>query len=180
MNIILFGFIGCGKTHYGKLLSKVLKWPFIDIDDLIVELYKERYGALFSVRIIHETLGETAFRELENRAICQLEINSRSVIAVGGGAVLNSSNIIYLQQIGRLVYLKVDFECVQKRILDRGIPSFADAARPIASLLSIYQERMPVYEAISANRVDVGILEEIDVIQRLCEMANCEECAYGL
>ena len=54
MNIVLFGFTGCGKTHFAKRLSDAVKRPFLDTDDLIVELYKEQTGQIFSIRVIHQ------------------------------------------------------------------------------------------------------------------------------
>jgi shikimate kinase len=169
MNMILFGFIGCGKTHFAKCLSNVTKRPYLDTDDLIVELYKKQTGQIFSIRAIHQTLGEAAFRDLEKKVIHQLDENSSGVIALGGGAVLDPSNVAHLCKIGRLVYLKIDFDTVQKRVFGRGIPSFVDSEYPVSFLHKIYDERLPIYESIPAACVDVGILDEADVIERLCE-----------
>jgi len=179
MNIILFGFKGCGKTHFGKFLSSTLKRPFIDTDDLIVEWYKQQYGKTCSIRAIHHALQEKAFRDVEKRVIHQLKANADCVISIGGGSVLDLSNVTHLQKIGRLVHLKIDFDKVHKRILDHGVPSFVDPKDPFSSLYRIYQERMPIYEAISAECVDVGLLEESVVIDCLSEIFNQEAFSYG-
>lgn len=151
MSIILFGFKGCGKTYYGKRLSLLLNLPFIDTDDLIIRLY----GELLSVREIHATLGEEAFRSLETKAIHQLQGSLNAVIALGGGAVLDPTNIDHLQKIGHLVYLKASFQTIKQRILNSEIPSFVDPKRPFESLKEIYEKRILVYEKIPAQWIDV-------------------------
>ncbi|MCB0469058.1 MAG: shikimate kinase, partial [Aequorivita sp.] len=35
MKVVLMGYMGSGKTSVGKKLSKVLKIPFLDLDDYI-------------------------------------------------------------------------------------------------------------------------------------------------
>ncbi|RYZ46925.1 MAG: shikimate kinase, partial [Chitinophagaceae bacterium] len=37
MKIFLIGFMGCGKTHWGRELSQKLQIPFFDLDSLIEE-----------------------------------------------------------------------------------------------------------------------------------------------
>ena len=37
MKLVLVGFMGSGKSTVGKLLSKELSLPFVDLDSLIVE-----------------------------------------------------------------------------------------------------------------------------------------------
>lgn len=140
MNIILFGFKGSGKTHYGRLLAKLSDRPFIDTDDLIQAHYPDR-----TVRQIHETLGETAFRALETKAIATLAGVQRSVIAVGGGAVLDPRNVALLQQLGTMIYLDVRLETLRKR----------GVSLSVGPLEKIYRARKPIYEAIPAHRIHI-------------------------
>ena len=51
-NIILIGFMGCGKTSVGKRLAQTMGCEFLDTDELI-ELKQQR-----SIREIFETDGE--------------------------------------------------------------------------------------------------------------------------
>jgi shikimate kinase len=166
MNIVLFGFKGCGKTYYGKLASIAFQCPFIDTDDLIVSLYGEN----IPIRTLYQRLGERAFRELETQAIQQMHPLSPAVIAVGGGAILHPANVVHLQTMGHLVYLKVDFLTAMERILKQGIPSFANAKKPIASLQEIYITRVPIYESIPAQWIDVDRLNDREVLNKLKEI----------
>lgn len=163
MNLILFGFPGCGKTYYARALSAALERPCIDSDECIIAMS----GKTCSIRALHEMLGEKVFREWERQAILALEANARSIIAVGGGAVLDPCNLHHLSSIGRLVYLKSDFEKLMQRILNRGIPSFADPSDPIASLRKIYDERLPVYASISSRAIDIDCQDQAEIIAQL-------------
>lgn len=174
LSCILFGFKGCGKTHYGQLLSAALKWSFIDTDDRVVQLYAQHTGAIHSIRTIYQTLGESAFRELERVVIGQINLTSHTIIALGGGVILDPSNVDHLQQIGRFIYLKIDFETIGKRILESELPSFIDAAQPWESLSAIYRERKAIYESIPAESVDVSAFNETAVMQRLMEIARLQ------
>lgn len=167
MNLILFGFPGCGKTYYARALSAAIQRSFIDTDDRIIAMYKEQSGKIYSIRVIHEVLGDKIFREWERQSVFALEAQARSIIAVGGGAVLDPSSVQHLSSIGRLVYLKSDFEKLKRRILQRGIPSFVDPHDPIGSLHKIYLERLPLYASISSRSIDVDSQE--DIVAQLSE-----------
>ena len=45
-NIILIGFMGCGKTTFGTWIAKNKKMDFCDTDALIVEKEKKNVGEL--------------------------------------------------------------------------------------------------------------------------------------
>jgi shikimate kinase len=59
MKIFLIGFMGSGKTHWGRLLSAKLKLPFSDLDTVIVEREGKTVAELFSEK------GEEYFRYQE-------------------------------------------------------------------------------------------------------------------
>ncbi|MDQ3552075.1 MAG: shikimate kinase, partial [Bacteroidota bacterium] len=59
MKIYLIGFMGCGKTHWGRQLSEKLQIPFFDLDDAIVEQEEKPVTTIF------EEEGEEYFRLLE-------------------------------------------------------------------------------------------------------------------
>jgi shikimate kinase len=179
MNIILFGFKGSGKTHFGKRLSFALHRPFIDTDNLIIERYLEQSGQQLSVREIHQVLGEKTFRALESAAIHSLTSITDSVIALGGGTVLNSDHVDFLRKIGQMVYLEAGFDTIQKRIFDQGIPAFVNADDPVGSLRKIYQERKSIYESIGARRINTDLLDEDGVIAVLRSIIILEEPPNG-
>ena len=88
MKISLIGFMGCGKTTVGRLLSKRLGIPFFDLDELVVE----REG--MSIPEIFKKKGERVFRKLESQVLKELLLKNISfVLSTGGGTptYLNNS-----------------------------------------------------------------------------------------
>ena len=57
-NIILIGFMGSGKTSIANMLAEKTGMPFIEMDDLIVQISERE-----SVNDIFEQDGEIRFRE---------------------------------------------------------------------------------------------------------------------
>lgn len=179
MNLILFGFKSSGKTHFGKLLSHKMHRPFIDTDDLIIELYKKETDKQRNCPQIHKELGESAFRALETRALHNLKNVKSAIIALGGGAVLDPENVLFLQSIGELVYLKASPEKLKERIFQRELPSFFDKNDPSGSFHQMIQEREPIYRSVSARCIDTDAFDEAGVIAALKSILLLEEPSNG-
>lgn len=116
MNTILIGFKHCGKTSVGRMLAEQTGRPFLDTDHLIEQLFLTREKEFLSVQAIYQTRGESYFRRLEKEVIHQLTDLSDSVVATGGGSVLDPENVKQLQQLGKLIYLAASFEVIQARL----------------------------------------------------------------
>lgn len=175
MNFFLFGFKSSGKTHFGKLLSLELKCPFIDTDDLLLELYAKESGHHKSIRDIHRSLGEERFRAFESRVLHLLKPLQRTLVALGGGAMLDPKNVEFLQEIGTLIYLKTPVEKLRERLLRNELPSFLDPKDPEGSFHRMIQEREPIYRSIPARVVDTGLLDEAGVLAALRSIVLLED-----
>ena len=68
MIISLTGFMGCGKSSIGKILSEKLGFRFIDLD-----IWTEEHEGR-SVRQIFTENGEAGFRRIETAALKKREI----------------------------------------------------------------------------------------------------------
>ncbi len=136
-NVILIGMSGAGKSTLGVLLAKALGYNFSDTDLLI----QQREGRLLQ-RIIDEE-GIDYFMDAEERAVLTVEAQS-SVIATGGSVVYSERAMEHLLSLGRVVYLSVSFEELEKRLSNiktRGI-----VFKRSGDLRSVYEERLPLYE----------------------------------
>ena len=85
-NIVLCGFMGCGKTTVGKKLSKRLGVPFVDMDHYIEQKAGRKVSEIFA------QLGEQAFRDMEYECAKELSKSGGTVIATGGGALTFERN----------------------------------------------------------------------------------------
>jgi len=112
MKIFLIGFMGCGKTHWGKLLGEKLGVPFFDLDEKI----SEQEG-----RPIHEifkTEGEEYFRMLEKDVLHLLSESHESfVMACGGGTPCFFNTIDYLKRQGTVVWINCSTDCLYQRLI---------------------------------------------------------------
>ncbi len=132
-NIVLIGMAGCGKTTIGKILSEKLNMNFIDTDEKIIEKAKMPVPEIF------EKYGEEHFRKLESEVIEEAAKLQNTVIATGGGAVLNHQNVLALRGNGRIYFLD--------RPLEQIMPT---SDRPLSNnretLEKRYNERYEIYK----------------------------------
>ena len=112
MKIFLIGFMGSGKTHWGRLLSEKLKLPFFDLDEQ-VESHEGR-----SIPEIFSQSGEEHFRLSEKDALHIItESHDSFVMACGGGSPCYFNNIDYMNQSGITVWLNTAIEILFQRLL---------------------------------------------------------------
>ncbi len=111
MRIYLIGFMGAGKTHLGKLLSKKLGIPFLDLDELVVN----QQGR--SINQIFEDEGEEFFRITERDALrSTTEANESMILSCGGGAPCYFNNIDYMNRHGITVWLDLPSQILLGRL----------------------------------------------------------------
>ncbi len=144
-NITLIGMPSSGKSTIGVLLAKRLGYSFVDVDIVI----QEKEGRLLKEIIAEE--GLDGFLEVENRINAGVDV-SRSVIAPGGSVIYGKEAMEHYKEISQIVYLKLGFEEVERRIgnvVDRGV-----ALRDGMTLRDLYDERVPYYEKYADITVD--------------------------
>ena len=146
-NIILIGMPGAGKSTVGVLLAKTLGYAFLDTDLVI----QQREGALLQSLV--DSLGVEAFLDVEADAICSVECRG-TVIAPGGSAVCRERAMSHLRALGRIVYLHLPLEELERRLSNistRGI-----AMAPGETLADLFAYRAPLYRNYADLTVDVG------------------------
>jgi shikimate kinase len=112
MKIFFIGFMGCGKSHWGKLLGQKLQLPFFDLDEKI----EEHEGR--SIAEIFEHKGEEYFRLVEKDVLHLLtESHDAFVMACGGGTPCFYNNIDYLKKQGTVVWINCSTDCLYQRLV---------------------------------------------------------------
>ena len=110
-NIVLIGMPGVGKSTVGVILAKVLGYGFIDADLAI----QEKEGKL--LHEIIEEAGAEGFIEVEERVNSRIEAE-HAIIATGGSVVYGTRAMEHLREIGVIVYLKLPYEELSRRLCD--------------------------------------------------------------
>lgn len=136
-NVVLIGMPGAGKSTIGVILAKVMGYKFIDSDLLI----QEQEQCL--LKDIIEQKGLEGLLSVENQVNCDINTEN-SVIATGGSVVYSPEAMEHLRDIGIVVYIKLSYDTICNRlgnIKQRGV-----VLREGQTLLSLYEERCPLYE----------------------------------
>jgi len=144
-HVFIIGFMGAGKSTVGRVVADTLGLGFVDLDERIVAAEGRDVVAIF------EHGGEARFRAAETAALAALADEAPSVVACGGGIVLDDGNRALLKRLGTVVYLEVGAEEAMARIGDTsGRPLLAGGGLAMAT--SILRSRVALYEA-TADRV---------------------------
>jgi shikimate kinase len=143
--VYLVGMAGAGKSTVGRELAGRLGVPFVDLD---AEIEREA-GA--SVPEIFRDEGEGAFRALEAAALVKASMEDPSVVACGGGIVLEPANRITLRNTGVAVYLDVPVEELRRRVRPS---SDRPLIREEGDLERLLESRAPLYREFASHVVD--------------------------
>lgn len=169
MNVNLIGYRGSGKTTVARCLAELLQWQWLDTDAEV----ERRAGK--SIADIFGQHGEQAFRDLESHEIEAVGRRTRTVVALGGGAVLRAANRRILAESGRTVWLTASPETLLARLehdpATAGRRPHLTPAGGLREIREVLAAREPLYQASADLVVDThqkrpqAVAEEI--VQRL-------------
>jgi shikimate kinase len=143
--VYLVGMPGSGKSTVGQELAGRLGVPFVDLDD---EIERE---AGKSIREVFADDGEPAFRALEAQVLTKAAASDPSVVACGGGVVIEPANRITLRATGHVVFLDTPLEVLRRRVRPAADRPLIHAEGDLERLLA---EREPAYREFSSHVVD--------------------------
>ncbi|MFQ5580241.1 MAG: shikimate kinase [Nitrospiria bacterium] len=157
-NIVLFGFMGTGKSIIGRRLAVEMGYRFADTDQIIEERVHKRIDEIFAEE------GEPRFRYYESETVRDVSGWSGYVISTGGGVPLQEENVKALSEKGILVSLKARPEVILKRVRKRaGKRPLLKEAQTLSRINSLLAERKPYYDraAISIDTSDIDVQESV-------------------
>lgn len=161
-NVILIGFMGCGKTTVGLRLSYRLRRTVIDTDKEIEREEKRTISDIFA------TDGEPYFRDRETACLRKLIENTNDqIISVGGGLPIREENRRLLHELGQVFYLRATGETIYERLKGDTTRPLLQGNDPKGKIETLLRERDPYYgeAADVVITVDDKSFEEI-----LCEI----------
>ena len=164
-NLVLIGFMGCGKSAISRRLSEKLGYPLFDTDDLIEKQEGRKISEIFASE------GEHYFRSLETKILeTFLETGrKKQIIATGGGIITRGENLPLLKKLGFVIWLDAKPETVVKRIAsgtDRPLLQTDDPAETIRQLSA---ERRPLYQAAATMRMETDGLSFEEIVLGIVE-----------
>jgi shikimate kinase len=161
MKIFLIGFMGSGKTHWGRLLSEKLALPFLDLDTVIVEKEGKSVAEIFSER------GEEFFRFREKEVLEEIaQGKEKFILSCGGGTPCFFNNIEFMKRSGKVVWLNTSIDVLKERLLKERV------TRPLIREIGDGELRLYIIRKLGERRMyyeqaDVIINEESITLEKL-------------
>jgi shikimate kinase len=167
-SIALIGFMGAGKSAVGKALAVESGMDFIDLDIQIQQKAGKSIPQIFSFD------GEAAFRRIESDAVKELSGRENTVIACGGGVILDKSNMETLGCGAIIIYLKADPSVLLRRVLKSpDMRPLLQVVDPAPAMEGLLKRRIPLYESAADLTIDTSALDIEGVVKKiLAELKN--------
>jgi shikimate kinase len=152
--LILVGFMGAGKSSVGRILAERLGWAFEDLDDCIERREKRQIAEIF------RNQGEAGFRRAEHQALKELleglQTGSEKVIALGGGAFVEQSNISLIEAAKlATIFLDADVEELWERCQQQ-----SETHRTVRPLLGSIDDFRELYHKRRPHYLRAGLRQE--------------------
>ncbi len=132
MKIVLIGFMGSGKTVFGKKLANQLNLNFYDLDQHIELKYQMSIPSIFT------NFDETVFRNLETKELTKFISKDNFVLSCGGGTPCFNNNMELIRTLGVSVYIELNATALCDRLLNSKI------TRPLITGLSPHELRQKI------------------------------------
>ena len=158
-NILLIGFMGCGKSTVSSFLCKMLAMDSVEMDAVIVE----REG--MSINDIFAKYGEEYFRNLETNLLIELSQKNQLVVSCGGGAALREINVQHMKNNGRVVLLTAAPETILERVKDNDDRPLLRGNKNVEFIGDLMEKRRAKYEAA----VDIVISTDHKSVLEICQ-----------
>jgi len=164
--IFLIGFMGSGKTTWGKKIAKKLGLPFLDLDQEIVA----HIG--MSIPEYFLTFGEEKFRQLESDFLKRQQ-GKEAIISTGGGTPCYYDNMQWIKENGLSLYLYHTPQSLWSRLSESDLKK-----RPVLQgfsgdelldfITTKLQERAPFYEQadIRFQQIHTPLTEIVELIEK--------------
>ena len=111
MTFYLIGFMGSGKTHWGKIWATEFNFQFIDLDEEIQQLESDTIANIF------EKKGEQYFRNIEASTLRNLRLGKNTIVSCGGGTPCFYQNMKWMNKNGTTIYLSSTPQEIVDRVL---------------------------------------------------------------
>lgn len=163
--IFLVGFMGSGKTTWGKKLANAMDLPFVDLDHEIVAHIGMSIPEYFT------KYGEDAFRVLESEFL-KNQKGRKAIISTGGGTPCYFDNMDWINEHGVSLYLfhtakslwsRLSQSDVNKRPVLKGLTG----EELLSFIENKLEERAPFYEkaSIKFEQIHTPLENIIQLIQ---------------
>ena len=167
-NIVLVGFMGCGKSTVGREIGLQLNYSLVDTDVLIEESVGKQISDIFADH------GEDHFRSLETDLLGQIHSTNctHQIISTGGGLPVREENRDWIKKLGYVVWLKASVATIMQRTAKsnhRPLLKTDNAKQKVEEMLAV---RNPIYNEVADLSINTDDLEISETVHGIIESAN--------
>ena len=155
--------MGVGKSTIGKKLSKKLKLKFIDVDQIIEKNEKTTISDIF------EKKGEHYFRKVEKKYTLEEIDKKNQVIALGGGAFINSLIRKEIRKSSISFWLDLDLKDLLLRLRSLKKRPLLNQHNLEETINKIYSERKKIYNE-SDFRIKCNSLDANEIVNKIIKL----------
>ena len=140
VNLYLVGFMGTGKSTVARAVAVKIGFQVVDSDHEIERLQGKTIPDIFAQD------GEPAFRALEREFIAGGHPAERTVVACGGGLVVQPNMLELLKRGGIVVCLHASLETILARTARHRNRPLLAVENPEERIRTLYAAREPIYK----------------------------------
>jgi shikimate kinase len=140
VNLYLVGFMGTGKTTVGRAVAQKLGFNALDSDHEIERQQGKTIPEIFAQH------GEPAFRAMEREFIDKGHPAERTLVACGGGLVVQPGMLAILKSKGIVICLHASIETILARTARHRNRPLLDVENPEERVRTLYAAREPIYK----------------------------------
>ncbi len=162
MIIFLIGYRCTGKTTIGKILADSLNHGFLDMDRMI----EQQTGS--TIRKLVDTHGWEYFRQIEKKMLFNTVTMKDAVISTGGGIIMDSENVIFLNTYGYTIWLDAGINTILARL---NSDPLTHSSRPSLTLKDLREEteelleiRKPLYEMAAQFKLETDFYTPKEIV----------------
>ena len=155
--------MGVGKSTIGKKLAKSLERKFVDIDK-IIEIKEKN-----TIKEIFENKGEHYFRKIEKKITLEELKKDNLVMALGGGAFINTSIRKEIKSSCLSFWLDLKVESLLNRLKNVKKRPLLDQGKLELSINKIYSERKKIYNE-SHFRIKCNSMNRDEIIYKIIKL----------
>jgi len=161
--VVLIGPPGAGKSTIGKALAKEIATEFVDSDSEIERITGKKISDIF----VEE--GEAVFRKTEVEVVTALLDGFECVIALGGGAPINTQIQEALTGVEYpVIFIDVSISQAANRIgFNKDRPLLL--INPRQQWMNLMSERRPIYEKLASQTVNSDSQKPHEVAKLISE-----------
>jgi len=168
LRIFLIGFMGSGKTHWGRIWAQKNQLTFYDLDEQIEKTIGETIANIF------EKKGEDNFREMERYVLRKFDVRNNFLMACGGGTPCFFENLQWMNEQGTTIYLQASPQEILEKIMneteERPLLKKLNTSELLFFIEQKLKEREPFYKQ-AKHIIDVNTLS-ITSLSQIIKSAN--------